>query len=366
MARGELRKVMNLPHRMKNRRGPFLSIETATITSSVGFLFDHLEAQRVAEKPEFEFAIAGRQFAGFVKSHDYVQHLKKAFREQSSSGSRTNVIVTNREDAPDLHWPVWTEKWFHHRRTEAALKDSPFRLHYFPDLDFWQFYDRDRQLGLQLMAQPGSFPEWDPGAPIKNFAHWRLLDDCASLVHAGTLGCDGHGVLLAGAGGSGKSGTVISGLLNGLQSVGDDYVAVELGNSVSAHRAFQILKQDTPGLVRAGMPAIPSSPVNWQGKHSLDIDAIARVPLPTELAVRAICLPEVTQADRTTFRPTGGQDAFLALAPSGINQIPCCGPETFKFAAELSRSLPVYRVSLGTNPVEIADAFADFITGCNP
>ena len=47
----------------------------------------------------------------------------------------------------------------------------------------------------------------------------------------------GDGVLLAGAGGAGKSGTTLAGILHGLSSVGDDYVAVRAnGGRVEAGR----------------------------------------------------------------------------------------------------------------------------------
>ena len=46
------------------------------------------------------------------------------------------------------------------------------------------------------------------------------------IAHAASLGRDGRGILLLGHGGAGKSGTALAGVAAGLQTVGDDYVAL--------------------------------------------------------------------------------------------------------------------------------------------
>ena len=62
----------------------------------------------------------------------------------------------------------------------------------------------------------------------------------------------GRGALIVGASGSGKSGTTLAGLMNGLQSVGDDYVVVDQGATIVAHSVFKLFKQDLDGLKRVG------------------------------------------------------------------------------------------------------------------
>ena len=61
-------------------------------------------------------------------------------------------------------------------------------------------------------------------------------------------------VVVTGMSGSGKSSTTLAGLVNGLDSAGDDYVLVDPGPPVVAHAVFTVLKQDRPGLRRAGVP----------------------------------------------------------------------------------------------------------------
>jgi hypothetical protein len=275
--------------------------------------------------------------------------------------SNAAIMVATHSDAEAGYWPEWSASFFREREIEARLRDTRFRLHYFDEFDFWQVYDRETRFGVQLMRTPRAYPVWDPGSPLRNFVHWRLLDDGAALVHAGSLGVGDRGVLLAGAGGSGKSGTVLAGLNHGMTSVGDDYIALHPGESVTAQRAFLTLKQDPSGLARAGLGRFDSGPLNWQGKRLLSITEIAQSPQPLTMAIGAICLPEVSQGTRTVFSKADPRDAFLALAPSGITQIPSARPEMFAFTARLARQLPAFRVSLGTDPEEISGAFAQFI-----
>lgn len=52
---------------------------------------------------------------------------------------------------------------------------------------------------------------------------------------------------------------------------------------------------------------------------------------------------------------------MIALAPSGIAQMPGERESGFRFFSDLTRLLPCYRLSLGTQPQEIAGTIADFL-----
>lgn len=253
----------------------------------------------------------------------------------------------------------FTQHGFATRLAEAGLRGNHFH-----DLDFWQFYDPQRRVGVQLMASADAFPPWEPGAPLRAFLHWEYAARGMRLAHAGTLGTKGRGVLLAGAGGAGKSGTVAAGLLNGLDSVGDDYVLVDLSNGVTARPLFSTLKQDPQGFARLGLKhRLPAhGPLNWQGKHAFHIDDIAPRPVPETLDIVALLVPHIGGGEASSIVPMSRRDAMIALAPSGIAQMPGERESGFRFFSDLTRLLPCYRLSLGTQPQEIAGTIADFLT----
>lgn len=257
----------------------------------------------------------------------------------------------------------WGQAHFTHHSFATRLAEAGLRGNHYHDLDFWQFYDPERRIGVQLMTSPEAFPPWEPGAPLRAFLHWEYAARGMRLAHAGTLGIDGKGILLAGSGGAGKSGTVVAGLLNGLDSVGDDYVLIDAANGVKAHPLFATLKQDPKGFQRLGLKHRLTSygPLNWQGKHQFRIDDIAARPVPASLDIVALLVPHIGGGESSSIMPVSRKDAMIALAPSGIAQMPGERESGFRFFSDLTRLLPCYRLSLGTRPEEIAGTISAFL-----
>jgi hypothetical protein len=250
-------------------------------------------------------------------------------------------------------------------RFASRLAECGMRGDYYHDLLYWQFYDLNNRIGVQVMSGPDSFPPWDPGAPLRPFLHWEYGARGMRLAHAGTLGRDGIGILLAGGGGAGKSGTVVAGLGNSLDSVGDDYVLVDFCNGVTAFPLFSTLKQDPTGFARLGLQdKLPKTPaLNWQGKHQFRIQDIVSRPIPAQLRIVALMVPAITGGDTTSIAPLARKDALMALAPSGIAQMPGDREGGFRFFSQITRLLPCYRLSLGSRPEEISGVVADFLNG---
>lgn len=273
---------------------------------------------------------------------------------------RILVADARRDDRPDI---IWADRYFNERIVEAALADTPYRLRYHQPSGFLQVYDRRRRIGLQLMHGLGGRPAWDGGSPLRNFLHWDFASTTLGLVHAGSLSEGTKGVLLAGAGGSGKSGTVLAGIMRGLRSVGDDYVLADLRQHPRAFPLYRLAKQDPEGLRRAGLEnhAGLSRTTNWQGKTQFALDAVAPGSVIDRIDLCALLLPHVTGAGATTFTPANAKEAFLAVAPSGVSQVPGDRDKSFALAARVSRELPCWHVHLGTDPDEISAAIRSFI-----
>ncbi len=241
----------------------------------------------------------------------------------------------------------------------------------FFDVDYgsWQIFDRRESAGIEVLRGRGHYPPWTASFPLRNFVHWMYLTLGRRILHAGSLGRGGHGVLLAGAGGAGKSGTVLAGVLGGLDSVGDDYVAVEVNaDRVAAYPVIRLMKQDAKGLRRLGLDpaAVGAEEPNWQGKYEFDFTRLARGRRAPALAMRAIVMPRVAHAARSRFTRAPSRLAMLALAPSNLQQLPGGWRDSMTFTAGLVRALPAYFMDLGTDPGEIADALDAFIAGDMP
>lgn len=265
--------------------------------------------------------------------------------------------------------PLWENHSYNDRRLCQKFEATDLRLHHYRDRDFWQFYDRASGRGAQLMATPTSFPDWDAGSPLRNLLRWHLTTAEQGFVHAGTLGHEGRGLMLAGPGGSGKSGTVLAGLLAGMESVGDDYVLARLcpSGAVTVAPIFTTLKIDRPGLQRLRFGAgrddriVSAGYENWQGKHQFTFQDLAhRDPAP-QLKIAALCVPFVTGERKTVIEQMPRSVAFLALAQTGFKQMPGDTRRSLEFCSALVNRLPPYRLSLGTDPSEIIDTLCRFL-----
>lgn len=250
------------------------------------------------------------------------------------------------------------------RTLEAALVATRWRLHYHHETSFWQVWDSERRIGLQLMAAPDMTPPWEGGSPLRNLLKWALSNQMSGsqpaqgLLHAGTLALDGQGILFVGRGGSGKSGTVLAGLSRGLASVGDDYVLARIGtDGIEALPLFHTLKCDPAGIARLGLgdnPALAARGQNWQGKHEFTFTELTGAPPAPALRMTALCLPVIAGADRSRFEAISQRDAFLALAPTGVAQLPGDRDEHFRLCGTVARRLPCLKLHLGRDPAEIA------------
>lgn len=261
---------------------------------------------------------------------------------------------------------VWDEgTGFSSRDFDRILGAGGLRGFYHHDVPSWQFYDRAAAKGVQTLVSPLGIPPWESGSPFRLFLHWAYAAAGLRLTHAATLGLNGRGALITGASGSGKSGTTLAGLLNGLESVGDDYVLVEPGSRPIAHSVFTVFKQDPEGLRRAGIApsVLQSSDLNWHGKIEFDPRRLAQGGLADRMEICALLLPEIARARRTTMERATVHEAALSLAPSGVFQLPGDTLEGFRFLADLARRLPAYRVKLSEDPAEIAGAIGSFLAG---
>ena len=216
---------------------------------------------------------------------------------------------------------------------------------------------------MQLVDNLVDLPPWDSGAPFRILLHFAAACRGWRLVHAATLSMRGKGILIVGAGGAGKSGTCLAGLAGGLQTVGDDYVLLAPGESLTAFRAYRLLKQDRGGLARIPGLGVRAAhePVNWQNKLELDPELLFAGCMVEEIQLRAIVMPVIARARDTRFVPTDTQTAFQQFAPSMWAQMPGARASGFMFSAWLTRQLPVFRMLLSENSSEIASSVSRFI-----
>ncbi|MEQ1769120.1 MAG: serine kinase [Devosia sp.] len=230
----------------------------------------------------------------------------------------------------------------------------------------WRFFDPAAGQGVEMIENPKALPDWDFSFPMRDFLHWGLQSIGWRLVHSGTLGVNGRGALIIGAGGSGKSGTTLAGLTRGLQTVGDDYIALSLDSEKPrAYPLVKLMKQDPAGFARVGIdPAeFGLHQVNWQNKYEFEFSQLPGITPTKDLEIACILMPRIAHAERSRFSPLSPRVAMLNLAPSNLYQLPGGWRSGMDFMARVVRIAPAYSLELSTDPDEIAGAIGDFIAG---
>lgn len=293
-----------------------------------------------------------------------VQNLLQTSSPATTTASQSIEIFIAHPGIDDVPRPAaWGAEPYWPHEVSTLLDREGLRVSYFHDLDQWQIFDAGAAVGVELLRAHDQYPPWEPGAPLRPFLHWHYANQGMRLAHCGTLGLNGAGVLLAGAGGAGKSGTVMAGLLNGLQSVGDDYVLLDASDQIVAYPVFATLKQDQQGFDRLGLKERLASPgtLNWQGKYEFRIGDICDQAPPAKLRIKALFVPRIGDGSETRIVPLSKRDAMLAFAPSSLQQMPGERQSGFIFFSRVANNLPCYTIELGSDPTEIANAVADFL-----
>lgn len=344
---------------------------TVSVACLQDYARDRLEAARdfpktrllrhVFRLPRLDMTVwfANERFAQLCKA--------RLFERQNSEPAKARAEI----HALDAELKGWAPpaKWdegagFSSWEFDQILAAGGLRGFYHHDAPSWQIYEPHADVGVQCLPSALGIPPWELASPLRLFLHWAYAAAGLRLTHSATLGSEGRGVLIVGPSGSGKSATTLAGLLNGLDSAGDDYVLVEDdGTAVTAHSLFKTLKQDSDWLLRAGAApeALGPAQINWRGKIELDAAEITGRPLADRMEIDALLIPEVARATHTSFEKVAAQSAALALAPSAVFQLPGDAAEGYRFFARLAKRLPAYRVRLSQDPAEIAAAIASFL-----
>ena len=198
--------------------------------------------------------------------------------------------------------------------------------------------DRERAEGIFWARDAAAMPDWEDGSPLRHLLRWGLADHGVALLHGAA---SAPGVLLLGAGGSGKSTTALACLAAGLDVVSDDYCLVD--RSHVAHRLYAIGKLGAGSL--ALLPAVaplagPLRGPQHKAHVALGDRYAARVPL------RAIVLPRVAPATGAP-EPVLGGDVLRRVLASTMQQMPGLRQASVAALAALARALPAYELAVG-------------------
>jgi hypothetical protein len=210
-------------------------------------------------------------------------------------------------------------------------------------------FDERASVIRYFVTTPDRIPWYEGAAPLRTAMHWGLSRSDRLLVHAGAVGMDGHAVLLAGRGGSGKSTTAVAALLAGYDYLGDDYTVLDPAGPQPVAHSLHATAKLTPHAL-ALLPELADHPalrlIDGGEKHVLDVATFRPGALRRSARVVSIVVPDARRSGPPGLERLSPGAALLALAPSTVLQRPERDMPELRPLVELVRRVPAYRLAL--------------------
>jgi hypothetical protein len=199
------------------------------------------------------------------------------------------------------------------------------------------------EVGIELRAAPAALAAGDLRANPACYAlaAW-LAGPSTQVLHAGAVAYEDAAALIIGAGGAGKSTTVLTCAMAGAGFLGDDLVLVESGHNAEliVHCLFATLKLNADSARALGVETWPSLGVTPKNKavvaveHRLRVVRSARIvalivldppvmgpPLPAPMRIAKVLASIASMALPVACR-TGTPGAWLATTAALARQLP--------------------------------------------
>ena len=241
--------------------------------------------------------------------------------------------------------PPWGNRYVYSHRGDIQGYNHPeIQVAFSQHSRVLSLYHRTRRLGIFWTPSLTTLPGYEWAGPMRWLINWIGLERGLQLTHAGAVGLQGRGLLLAGKGGSGKSTTSLACWSAGWDFVSDDYCWLSSHDHVEAHAVYKTAK------------LIPDQPVDlpdWDRvarlsdeKSVYQLDELRGGRLADVLRIEALLLPAIRQVDRPGLREASPRDALAALSLSTLAQLPGTGAESMSILKKAVETLPAYHLDL--------------------
>lgn len=325
------------------------------------------------------FRIGGRQITFNFCGGDTVEsltasleHLAQPFSRDGASGFTVWVWdgrVAPRNRVLRAYLFTLTNWWFDYTGPRGEVLDvhaGNIAANYHPDTGTLSLVDHERRVAFYWKRDSSPVLYYEQCAPFRSLLHGHIRRSGGQFVHAAAVGTEAGGVLLAGKGGSGKSTSALSCLSSPLRYAGDDYCMV----TASAPGAFQVhsLYCTAKVVATADLDRFPGLAPHVMNHHREPGEKVAvslyrnwAQKLIEGFPLRAVLAPRITGARDTTLVECSSSEALMAIAPSTMSQLPFSGREDLRFFGAMVRSVPCYRLLLGTDIRQVPSAILSLL-----
>jgi hypothetical protein len=322
------------------------------------------EATRRARTVERDYAVAGRRLRLRFAGEALVRVLTPALAHLRTSDAEPPELTVYVWDPASTGIPPpacpWTPRG-EFGETRTVVENWPgVEFVAFPHGEEIDVLDRARGIGFHCR---GGTPV---SLPLLTILDWWLAERGLHCIHAAAVGIESGGVLLAGRGGSGKSTAAVACLRSPLGYVADDYCVLAAG-APYAHALYSSAKLARSQLERLPFLTPPGAPAEpCDDKEIVFLARAFRAKLLPGFPIRAVLAPRITGRARTTVADLTPGEAMKALAPSSLFQLGGARQRRLHAIAILVRTVPCYRLDLGTALDAIPGVILDLLSRAGP
>lgn len=278
------------------------------------------------------------------------------------------------ESTPDLSIYAWAGPagdpltaipWRQESQEDSVgLSTERFRINYHEPSSLLCMWDRQDKKAIYWAPRAANLPFWEIASPFRILYHWWAQSWGGQVAHAAAVGVDGHGLLLIGKSGSGKSTAALTCLRQGLDFVGDDYILLTTDPMPQAHSLYSSAKMHDETLEKffPDWTVYVGARVGPEAKGVLFLRDLPGIRLRSTLKLLGIVAPQRTDDIFPTITPASPGSAWLALVPSTVFQLPDCRQNTMAFFSAFMRRMQNYSLKTGRDPECIPGVLRTFLT----
>lgn len=312
----------------------------------------------------FERAAAARGYREFnllLASHPIRIRVVGEAWANAVSSSMGHLAVSGRASAPVLTVDVWD--------VEAAgvpapplseldpggppilmrtSADGQFVGEQRPHSVTWLDRARERVVGFTRSARLLNLDE--RARPFHKMLSTWLESRGVQFVHSGLITHGEKGILFVGNGGAGKSTSSIACLRAGMGYLGDDFIGLGLeeGRFVG-HGLYASCLLNIHHIERfPDLKPLGHAPYHdFEDKFVLYLSEAFPGGIRRRVAVNALMMPRVVDAEVTTFKPAARAAALMAIAPTSVMFLARPNRAAFERLTQLVQNTPAYWLELG-------------------
>ncbi len=325
------------------------------------------QAERSSPKSERFYAIAGYtlqlSFAGDALLRlltPSLDHLRTTPTPNPDLRVCLWDTVSTGVELPDRPWA-----WDTHiaRSDVTSLTSARFQTAYNLPHRLLNMLDQEQNLAFYCTYDAAQIPFHFSGSPLLDILHWWMRSHQHQYVHAGAIGLPNKGVLLVGAGGSGKSTTALSSLKSDLVYVSDDYCLITSTPEPYAYNLYNSAKLNSTNLHRFPdlWPAISNKTTLEVEKAVIFLQEHYREKLSPGFPIRAVMMPRITGATETRIIPASRMEGLKAMMVSTLMQLADANDLDVKAMSSFVRQVPCYTLEAGTDLDRLIGSLCDFL-----